>query len=192
MDVEQIAPHLWHWTAPHPDWKPKNRGKDGLGWDQIVSSYAVITDDAFLLIDPQVPTAEGDAGRLWQALDRDVADHGPPTILITIKWHVRSAPEIAERYDGTRILTRLSAGEDLPGGIVAHELPGEVALELPEHRALLFGDAVLDGPRLCPDSWLPKGKTRDDLTAAIRPLLGGKELLLLTHGGPTAAADLEV
>ena len=42
MDVEEIAPHLWHWAAPHPEWKPSNRGKDGQGWDQMVSSYALV------------------------------------------------------------------------------------------------------------------------------------------------------
>jgi hypothetical protein len=87
----------------------------------------------------------------------------------------------------------VSVGDELPGGVVPHELPGgEIVLEVPQHRALVFGDAVLDGPRLCPDSWLPKGMSRDDLVAAIRPLLEGNELLLLTHGGPAAAADLEV
>jgi glyoxylase-like metal-dependent hydrolase (beta-lactamase superfamily II) len=193
MDVQEIAPHLWHWTAPHPEWKPSDRGEDGLGWDQIVSSYAVITDDAFVLIDPQVPTDEADAARFWEALDRDVEAHGPPAVLITIKWHLRSAPHIAERYDGTRTWAPVSVGDELPGGVVPHELPGgEMVLEVPQHRALVFGDAVLDGPRLCPDSWLAKGTSRDDLVAAIRPLLEGNELLLLTHGGPAAAADLEV
>src|SRR5829696_5449220 len=101
MDVEEIAPHLWHWSAPHPDWKPSNRGKDGQGWDQMVSSYALVGDDAFVLIDPQIPEDESQAARLWDALDRDVDAHGPPAIVISVYWHTRSAEDIASRYDGS-------------------------------------------------------------------------------------------
>ena len=210
MVIEQIRPHLWHWATPHPEWTPRNRGKNGLGWDELVSSYALVEDGAFVLIDPQVPTDEIDAAELWKALDDDVAHHGPPAILITIYWHVRSAPEIAERYEGARIWApesqakafakrigqtdTFTTGDELPGGVRAHDLAGfdEAVLELPAHNALVFGDAVLDGPRLCPPSWLPKGAAIEGLAAAVRPLLDGNELLLLTHGGPTAAADLEV
>jgi glyoxylase-like metal-dependent hydrolase (beta-lactamase superfamily II) len=70
---------------------------------------------------------------------------------------------------------------------VAHDLSAfdEVVLELPQHRALVFGDVVLDGPRLCPESWLPEGRTREELADAIRPLLDEQiDLVLLTHGGP--------
>ena len=67
MDVEEIAPHLWHPVRPNPDWKPSNRGKDGLGWDQTVSSYALVADDSFVLIDPQVPSDESQAARIWDA-----------------------------------------------------------------------------------------------------------------------------
>jgi glyoxylase-like metal-dependent hydrolase (beta-lactamase superfamily II) len=205
VEIEQIAPHLWHWSAPHPEWTPKSRGKSGLGWDQIVSSYALIADGAFVLVDPQIPEDEAEAAELWQALDADVEGHGPPAILITIRWHVRSTPQIAERYDGATVWARDVAkvvaytdtygdGAELPGGVLAHELEDldETVLELPDNRALVFGDAVLDGPRLCPPSWLPKGMTQDDLATAVLPLLEGNELLLLTHGGPSAASDLEV
>ncbi len=104
MLVQQIAPRLWHWTAPHPEWKPSNRGKDGLGWDQIVSSYAVIADDSFVLIDPLVPEDESDGAALWDALKLDVDAHGPPAILISVHpYHARSAEDIAARYDGSSI-----------------------------------------------------------------------------------------
>jgi glyoxylase-like metal-dependent hydrolase (beta-lactamase superfamily II) len=209
MEIEQIRPHLWHWATPHPEWTPKARGKTGQGWAQMVSSYALVEDGAFVLIDPQLPTDENGAAELWKALDADVEHHGPPAILITIRWHVRSAAEIASRYDGTTIwapespakaiakrvayTNTFTTGDELPGRVQAHDLTrfDEAALELPAHRALVFGDVVLDGPRLCPPSWLPKGTTIEELADAIRPLLDDKELLLLTHGGPTAAA-LEV
>jgi glyoxylase-like metal-dependent hydrolase (beta-lactamase superfamily II) len=210
MDVEEIAPHLWHWSAPHPDWKPSNRGKNGQGWDQMVSSYALIGDDAFVLIDPQVPTEEAYAARLWDALDRDVDAHGPPAIVISVHWHMRSAEDIAGRYDGSSIWAPTDApkdeqwlsgkrkvvrartydtGNELPAGIRVFDvgMPGERALYLPSHKAILFGDAVLDGVRLLPDSWLEKGMTRQDVADALRPLLDEEiELVLLTHGGPVS------
>jgi glyoxylase-like metal-dependent hydrolase (beta-lactamase superfamily II) len=210
VTIEQIAPHLWHWATPHPEWTPKNRGKSGEGWDQLVSSYALVSNGQFVLIDPQVPTGEPDATSVWRALEADVEGHGPPSILITIEWHVRSAPEIAQRFEGTRVWAPESAadgvgkrvaytdtyttGDELPGGVKAHELPRfeEAVLELPQHRALVFGDVVLDGPRLCPPDWLPEGPTIDELADELRPLVASAELLLLTHGGPSAASDLEV
>ncbi len=60
-------------------------------------------------------------------------------------------------------------------------------LYLPSHKALLFGDVVLDGVRLLPDSWLPKRATRENVKESLRPLLDEEiDLLLLTHGGPVA------
>jgi glyoxylase-like metal-dependent hydrolase (beta-lactamase superfamily II) len=208
MDLEQIAPRLWHWTAPHPDWKPSNRGKDGQGWGQIVSSYALVADDTFVLIDPQVPEDESDASRLWEALDRDVEAHGSPAILISVHWHARSADEIAGRYDGSTVWApadeldapkgvharTYATGDELPGGVRVFDagMPGERALYLPSHKAILFGDAVLDGVRLLPRSWLKKGITRQDVADALRPLLDEQiELLLLTHGGPVTDAPRE-
>jgi glyoxylase-like metal-dependent hydrolase (beta-lactamase superfamily II) len=204
MDVQEIAPRLWHWTAPHPEWKPSNRGKNGLGWDQTVSSYALVADDRFALIDPQVPDDESEAARLWDALDRDVEAHGPPAILISVHYHARSAEDIAGRYDGSSIWApadddgtkgkvdrsrTYATGDELPAGIRAFDagMPGERALYVPSHNAVVFGDAVLDGVRLLPASWLEKGITRHDVADALRPLLDEEiELVLLTHGGPVS------
>jgi glyoxylase-like metal-dependent hydrolase (beta-lactamase superfamily II) len=201
MDVEQVAPHLWHWAAPHPEWKPSNRGKDGRGWDQIVSSYALVADDSLVLIDPQVPEDQSDAARLWEELDRDVEAHGAPAILISVHWHARSAEVIAGRYDGSSTWApadtldhallegarTYDTGDELPAGIRVFDaaMPGERALYLPSHKAIVFGDAVLDGVRILPQSWLKKGTTRQDVADALRPLLDEDlELVLLTHGGP--------
>jgi glyoxylase-like metal-dependent hydrolase (beta-lactamase superfamily II) len=210
MDVEQIAPHLWHWATAHPDWKPESRGENGLGWDQIVSSYALISDDAFVLIDPQVPTDEADAAEFWEALDRDIEGHGAPTVVITVFWHARSAREVAERYSGTIIWVpkdtpaevaeplgsprTYSSEDELPAGIRAYDMSrlGEMVLYLPSHRALAFGDVVLDGVRICPDSWLRNDVSRRDVADALRPLLDEEiALLLLTHGGPVTEGARE-
>ncbi|HEX7255248.1 MAG TPA: hypothetical protein VF236_04910 [Gaiellaceae bacterium] len=201
MDVQEIAPHLWHWTAPHPEWKPEY-AEGGQGWGEIVSSYALVSDDALVLIDPQVPADEGDAARFWEALDRDVEGHGPPAILITVYWHARSAQEIADRYPGSAIWAPADtpeghvpytqtyrAGDELPAGIRAYDVSrlGELVLHLPSHKALAFGDVILDGVRLLPDSWLRSDMTKPDVAEALRPLLDEEiDLLLLTHGSPVA------
>ena len=199
MQVEEIAPGLWHWTAPHPEWKPEYE-EGGQGWGEIVSSYALVTDDALVLIDPQVPKDEADAARFWEALDRDVEAHGPPSILLTVYWHARSAEEIAARYAGSRIWSpadtpeghlrhthTYTAGDELPAGVRASDVSrlGEMVLYLPSHKAVAFGDVVLEGVRLLPDGWLRNEMTRQDVADALRPLLDEAiELLLLTHGAP--------
>lgn len=196
--MEQIAPGLWHWTAPHPDWTP--RDAENGGWLEIVSSYALVSDDALVLIDPLVPSDETE--RFWQALDRDVESHGPPAIVITVFWHERSAAEIADRYPGSTIWApadtpeghvpythTYAAGDELPAGIRASDVSrlGELVLYLPSHKAVAFGDVVLDGVRLLPAGWLRNDMTRKDVADALRPLLDEEvELLLLTHGGPVA------
>jgi glyoxylase-like metal-dependent hydrolase (beta-lactamase superfamily II) len=209
MHTDEIAPHLWHWNTPHPEWKPEDRGQ-GEGWDRIVSSYAVVADDAFVLIDPLVPADEDDAGRFWEAFDRDVEAHGAPAIAITVFWHARSAQEIADRYPGTTVWApadtpdevaerlasprRYAAGDELPGGIRVFDVSrlGEMVLYLPSHKAVAFGDVVLDGVRLCPESWLRNDMTRKDVAEALRPLLDEDiELILLTHGGPVTRGARE-
>lgn len=206
MHVHEIAPDLWHWTAPHPEWKPEYE-EGGEGWGEIVSSYALVADDAVVLIDPQVPTDEADRERFWKALDRDVEAHGAPAIVLTVFWHARSADEIAGRYDGATVwapadtpdghvasTNAYGAGDDLPAGIRARDVSrlGELVLYLPSHKAVAFGDVVLDGVRLLPDSWLRNEMTKEDVATALRPLLDEEiELLLLTHGGPVTDAARE-
>ena len=207
MDVREVSPSLWHWTAEHPEWKPEYE-EGGEGWGEVVSSYALVGGDALVLIDPQVPPEEPE--RFWRALDRDVEAHGAPAVAITVFWHARSAQQIGARYPGTTIWVpadtpdevadRLdspntyAAGEELPGGIRAYDVSrlGEMVLYLPSHGALAFGDVVLDGVRLLPDGWLRNEMTRPDVADALRPLLEQEiDLLLLTHGGPVTDSARE-
>lgn len=206
MDVEQIAPGLWHWTAQHPDWNPR------AGWGQVVSSYALVGDEALLLFDPLVPDDEPD--RFWEALDRDVDAHGPPEILITIFWHARSTQQILDRYgkgtawwyepalkdvgDRVRDPKTFVLGDELPGGVQAADMRQrvEVAYWLPNHYAVVIGDTLLgdgENARLCPESWLDDGDSMDEVLDAVKRLLDRQpSKLLLTHGGPTEPSALEV
>ncbi|MDQ3958154.1 MAG: MBL fold metallo-hydrolase [Actinomycetota bacterium] len=211
MNVNEIAPRLWWWTTPHPEWTPAAL-KDGRGWQQDVSSYALGAEDAFVLFDPLLP--EDDEAAFWGALDGDVEHHGPPAILITIFWHVRSSQAILDRYEGAtlwahepaakwvaervRYTNTFTPGDRLPGGVEAlpmHHMD-EVAYWLPAHGSMVVGDTMLgyDGvARLCPASWLRKEESYDEVRRCVQRVLDyPANRLLLTHGGPTDPNAVEV
>jgi glyoxylase-like metal-dependent hydrolase (beta-lactamase superfamily II) len=211
VQLEEISPRLWWWNAPHPEWT-ESAFTDGQGWQQTVSSYALAGDDAFVVFDPQIP--EGDETAFWKALDGDVEHHGPPAILITIFWHVRSSQQILDRYDGATLWVHEPAaewagervpytntfkvGDELPGGVESlpmHHME-EVAYWLPTQGATVVGDTILgyDGSaRLCPRSWLREGESYDEVRRCVQRVLKlPANRLLLTHGGPTEPSALEV
>jgi glyoxylase-like metal-dependent hydrolase (beta-lactamase superfamily II) len=206
MRVEQLRPHLWRWTAPHPDWRPEH-AEGGQGWEREVACAAIVRDDEFVLVDPLAPAETHYVAEFWRAVERDVEHHGPPHVVLTIPWHFRSTAEVAERFPGTRVWVRADAdpgpvtptdrfgvGDELPGGLLAFDghWMAEAILWSPAHRALLTGDVILGAPdgeiRLLPDSWLPEGMTRDGLRDALAPLLDlPVELVLPAHGEPLLA-----
>jgi len=211
VQIQQIAPHLWWWTAPHPDWGPDDF-KDGRGWQRDVSSYALVEDDTLVLFDPLVPA--GDEEEFWAALDGDVEHHGPPAILITVYWHARSSREIVDRYEGASLWAHepsagevakraaatntFAGGDSLPGRVqaIAMHHAAEAAYWLPGHRALVIGDSVLgyEGrAELSPPSWLRDGESVAEQRASVeRALERDPERLLLTHGGPRPPAELQL
>ena len=188
--MQELRPGLWYWKAPHPDWKPENGGPDG--WEREVRSYAYDAGEALVLVDPLFPPSLVDE----LASGKDVA------VVLTIPWHQRSAQDAVDRLgahvyavdpdsdDVSVPATGYSPGETLPGGVETRPAlyPEEAILWIPEHGALVTGDAVLvrdDGVQLAPASWLPKGTSPQDLADSLRPLLDlPVELLLPTHGDP--------
>jgi hypothetical protein len=202
--VEEIAPQLWWWTAPHPEWTPEDL-EGGQGWEEIVSSYALV-DDGLVLFDPLVED--------WDALDALVEGHGPPAILLTVLWHGRSAPEILERYEGsatwahepaaqwveerTPVTKTFQVGDSLPAGSEAGHMRRleEIAFWLPKHEAVVVGDTIRrhgDWAALCPPTWVRKNETFEPAREAVRELMSRNPArLLLTHGGPTDPNALEV
>jgi glyoxylase-like metal-dependent hydrolase (beta-lactamase superfamily II) len=177
MDVEQLRPGLWRWTAPHPEWK------DGDDWGQEVGSAYYEAPGATVLFDPLVPP---ERERFLAALDRDVERRGlPVAILLTVPWHERSAAELTGRYAAT---------DAVPDGVepFAVREADETIWWLPEHGALVVGDVLLgtaDGRvRVCPDSWLPTGVTGPAVRERLRHVLDLPiELVLLAHGAPLRA-----
>jgi hypothetical protein len=202
--VDEVLPGVYRWETRHPDWTPQD-AENGQGWDEIVASYVVDTDDGPVLIDPLV----ADDG--WASLDRVLGDR-TPHVLITIFWHTRSTPGVLERYPGATAWIHEPAadlirergawgrsflpGDHLPGGIEAIEVPRayEIAYLLHDRRALVAGDVLLgapDGARLFPPSWLrgDYAAVRAALRRSLLPL--PVEHLLLTHGRPVLGGGRE-
>jgi glyoxylase-like metal-dependent hydrolase (beta-lactamase superfamily II) len=177
--VQELAPGLFTWTAPHPEWKPADGGPEG--WEQEVRCYALDAGDVLVLIDPLAPPA------LLAGKDR--------VVVLTVWAHERSAgdlgaPVFAPAGSVGRIETKAQpyeAGATLPGGVEAKPTPypDEALLWLPGHRSLVSGDLLLGSPpRICPESWLLDGN-HATVGAALRPLLDLPiERFLPTHGEP--------
>ena len=179
MDLQQVAPGLWRWTAAHPDWEPRQEQDDPADWDPEVGCVAYATDDALVLIDPLV------ANGSYEALDKLAEGKKEVGILTTIQWHGRSGAELAKRY---------SATTTPPDGVEPVEIEGaaETMFWIPKHGALVAGDRLLGdrppGLRICPPSWLPYlgGFTQDDLRDELRAQLLDLpiEMVLVSHGEP--------
>jgi len=192
MDVAEIAPGLWRWTAYHDEWK-----KD-------VGCVYCESKDGIVLIDPLIPPE--DADRFLSTLDREVAGK-PVHVLVTIFWHTRSATEMIERY-GARVWAPTTAraavarragavtdafrpGDALPGDVEPFRTARrtEVVYWIPNHAALVPGDVLLGdgsgGVRMCPESWLPSATKHSDLAASLAPLLElPVDRILVSHGEP--------
>jgi hypothetical protein len=183
MELTELRPGLYRWTAPHPDYEPDPEPDSPADWPEQVGCVAYQGPEALVLIDPLVPD------ELWPSLDR-LAEGRRVAVLTTIGFHRRSRDAVAERYGASTS----RAKKTLPQGVETVPIPraGETMVWIPEHGALVPGDRLLSdrdgGLRLCPDSWLrylSSGMTREELRAALRPLLELPiELVLVSHGEP--------
>ena len=188
--MQELRPGVWTWTAPHPDWKPEDGGPNG--WEREVRSYAYDAGEALVLVDPLFPPSLVD----------ELASAKDVVVVLTVPWHQRSTQDVVERLvahvyavnpdaEGlAAAATPYAVDETLPGGVEAKRglYPDEAILWIPEHAALVMGDAVLGtdgGVRPAPASWLPEGTSPEALVDILRPLLDlPVELLLPTHGDP--------
>jgi len=191
--VEEIAPGIWHWTSEHPRW--------GI----VVHSYHL--PEERVAIDPLASQ---------EILDR-LEELGPPTdVLLTNRHHYRSSGELAERFGATVRCPRAGLhefadgeqvepfdfGDELPGGIVVHEVgaicPDESALHIPKRRALALADGAVrmepDGPlAFVPDQLMDDpDRTKEGLRASYRRLAElDFDHLLLAHGAPFVGGGRE-
>jgi hypothetical protein len=188
VDLQQVAPGLWRWTTPHPDWEAPKQEDDPADWARDVGSVAYETTANLVLIDPLI--ANGNFAPLDEVAEKCTG----VAILTTLEFHRRSRDELVQRYAATATP---------PDGVDAIEIrgAGETMYWIPEHGALVPGDRILGdrppGLRLCPESWLRylPGYTQDDLRAGLQPLLDlPVEMVLVSHGEPVlhdGRAELE-
>ena len=181
----ELAPGLWRWEAPHPEWVPGASADSPADWPETVGSVAYEAPDAFVLVDPLVPE------ELWPVLEERVRAHGRPVrVLTTIGFHRRSLDEVVRRFDATTSRAKPS----LPEGVetVTIRRAGETMVWLPGPRALVPGDRLLGDDqgalRMCPPGWLrylEPGLSYEELREALRVLLDlPVELVLVSHGEP--------
>jgi hypothetical protein len=174
--VQELRPGLWTWTGTHPDWTESDAGPDG--WGPEVRSYADDSGGCLVLFDPIAPPT----------LVEGLIEAQEIAVLLTCKWHSRSADECVERF-GAHVYLGPESSE-LPADVETR--PSGDAQEsifwIPARNALVAGDVLLGadhGVRVLPDSWLNEGQTREGLRETLRPLLELPiELILLTHGDP--------
>ena len=161
--MRELAPGIFGWTAPHPEWRPKA---------EEVVSYALVDGDTFALVDPLLP-AKDDPRRAAVLAELDAhADAAQAVeLLITIPYHTRSAEEMYERYASvatTRIWGHANVRKRLSTRAPLDEVPRSAAgaaarvaggtalaytigrprrteypLYFPRLRAVAFGDAVV-------------------------------------------------
>ena len=192
--LDELAPGLWRFAVKRNGIPP------------TMTAYVLRDGENTILVDPLVA---GEAKPLLPVLDEVV--RGRVRIVVTTPFHVRGSELLWRRwrdrhqvtifgheYCATRLDDRsafqpLRGGETLEGGIRTHSIGrprrAEIPFELPSHRALAFGDSVLeiDGElRVWPRhreigrAWYEQRflPTLDALTRL------DVERLLVTHGEP--------
>ncbi len=186
MEVQELRPGLWRWTASHPEWDHAEN------WGPEVGSVYAELSDAVVLVDPLVPT--DDEERFWSALDRDIERLSRPVhVLLTVHWHERSVAAVLERYKAT--LWRPEEKGDLPAGVQAEIVKGsdwvEALFFIEPQRALVVGDLLVgkDGGVEFPVGWFPKAEqewAEKRLKPTLRERLSALpvELVLVSHGDP--------
>lgn len=192
--MQEIAPGLWHWSAEHEH-------THGQAHSYYLQAERVV-------IDPMIPT---------EGIDWFEQAGAPHHVLMTNRHHDRHAWDLHRRYGcevhcvrnglhaltGRGPVTPFDFGDELPGGVVVHEVdaicPDETALHIPAHRALACADGVVrwgEDPRLTfvPD-WLldEPEQTKAGLRAAYTRLAQELDfdLLLLAHGDPVIGGGRE-
>ena len=198
----EIAPNVWRWTRRHPEWHPGAFGAE-------VASFWMRDDVGLVIVDPLL---DDKTDPVLHALESNA--FGTVRILITVPYHVRSAELVwehlskqydtaifghalcANRLENSVGLVALKGGETLAGDIRVHPIGSprrsEFPFEIPSHRALAFGDAVVETGKGVLRVWddpvesASRKKWWDErFLPTLRPLAKlDVERVLVTHGQP--------
>jgi hypothetical protein len=193
VEIRDVAAGLWLWRQPHPDWS------DDADWEPEVSSFAVESRAARVLLDPLAPPPS--AREAWERLDA----FAPDTAVVLKPDHVRDidlfvrwygvrafGPYLFWRDDVPRVeLEPVRPGDELPGGLRA-QYDGRGAMEtpmyLPDQRALVFADAMT-APGGVLRVWATPWHEERTLPALRALLALPFEQVLVSHGEPVHARE---
>lgn len=159
VEVIDLAPGLWIWRLEHPAWNPH------VDWQEVVTCTCVDAGDERWLLDPLLPP--DDATQVWDRL----AERPPTAVAVLLADHLRETwsdrktwsidaavrryrcrafgPDVWDPDQGppeTKV-QKIQPNHELPGGLLAFRDPrgwNETPLWLPEHRTLVFGDALTE------------------------------------------------
>jgi glyoxylase-like metal-dependent hydrolase (beta-lactamase superfamily II) len=214
MAVQRVREGLWRWTVAHPEWR------GATDWPEVVGSVYCETAEAIVVIDPMVPADDPEAKRFWGAFDADVGRLGlPVAVLLTCRWHVRSAASFRARH-GARVFApalRGHAFDDVVTDLVvdgAQVVPGvqafltgspapneECVYVLTDARAAVVGDILVGdevgGLRVADQAWYANTEAevlwyRDELADGLDRLLDcDLEHVLVAHGAPVGPDPIQ-
>jgi hypothetical protein len=144
-----LAPGLWLWRTPHPDWQ------EGVDWDPLVTSTVIESRGEVIVLDGLAPPPA--ATEVWHRLEAR-----PPTAAVVVKAdHVRDIDLFARWYGAKPYgpylywkgdvphseLVPVRPGDELPGGLVAlydARWGNETPIWAPDHRTIVFADALTE------------------------------------------------
>ncbi len=188
--LRELAPGLSIWRVRHGHW---HKGDD---WDAVVTTTMVQARGEVALLDPIAPTEQEGADAVWRRLDRS-----PPTMVVILKAdHVRDADLFARRYVArvfgpglywrddlpTVPVHQIYPGMELPGGMMAlsdGRWGQETPLWLPDHRTLVFADALTERRerlRVWSTPWDEEGPLRTLRSLLRLPF----DRVIISHGEP--------
>jgi hypothetical protein len=187
-ELRDIAPGLWAWSTPHPDWTPES------DFDGPVTSTCAKVGGEVVLFDPLAPPPGH--REVWSRLEAD-----PPTVVVVLKPdHVRDVDLFVRRYaargfgpwlfyphDAPRSeLAPIEPGSEIPGGLLAlYDGRGraETPIWIAEHQTLVFADA-LTAPHGELLVWDCPALVERTLPALRRMLDLPLEHVIVSHGQP--------
>ena len=179
--VKALAPGLWRWLCPHPDWKPGKGGPGG--WEREVASFCHRPKAGpLIIVDPLLPAPGRSRRRLISWLKGLMAQAGGKALIVTMNsFHRRGACALrsalgrrrasicahraAANVLGFKADRLLNGPAELAGGVRALAVDGyyreELVLWLEGPRALVFADTLIGvgggKVRVAPASWAPQG-----------------------------------
>jgi glyoxylase-like metal-dependent hydrolase (beta-lactamase superfamily II) len=188
VEIRDIAPGLWIWRVGHPAWTPE------MDWEPPVTATCAESGGEVVVIDAIAPGPDGAA-----AVER--LDARPPTVAVVLKPdHVRDVDLFVSRYGargyGPRLYFRddipeaelepIEPGSELPGGLVAlfdGRGRDETPVWLPEHRTIVFADALTERGGELRLWWTPWHEER--VVPALRAMLELPfQRVVISHGEP--------